>query len=152
MKKHLLLFILLLIAGKLQAQPQERRAELKTVKIGFITSELQLTEAEGQKFFPIYQRYEAEKEAHRKKLAAEMKNTKINFDALNDAEVEASIEVYFALRQQEVDIEKKYYAEFKKVLPIQKVARFYAAEKKFQREVLRSLRDQRPPRQQGFRR
>ncbi len=144
MKKQLLLLFLLLIGFSSLAQPGGRYAQVKTAKIGFMTKELQLNEEEAQKFWPVYNKYEAEKEELRRKMMHEINQNRKNIDQLNDREVEQSIELYLALRQQEVDIDKKYFAEFKRVLPIRKVARFYDAEKKFQKEVLRSLQDKRP--------
>ncbi len=144
MKKQLLLLFLLLIGMSSMAQPGGRYAQMKSAKIGFITKELQLTEEEAQKFWPVYNKYEAEKEAHRKKLVQEVGKYKKDAEQLNDAELEQSIEAYLVLRQQEVDIDKKYYIEFKRVLPIRKVALLYAAEKRFQKEVLHSLQEPRP--------
>jgi hypothetical protein len=146
MKKQLLLLFLLIIGLSSQAQPGGRYAQMKSAKIGFFTKELQLTEDEAQKFWPVYNKFEAEKEAHRKKMMVEVGKYRKEVEQLNEAEVEQSLEAYLVLRQQEVDIDKKYYPEFKKVLPIRKVALLYSAEKRFQREVLRSLQDQGPGR------
>jgi Spy/CpxP family protein refolding chaperone len=146
MKKQLLLLFLLLGYFSAWSQAGGRLAQVKSAKIAFITRELDLTEEEAQKFWPVYNKYEAEREEHRRKLMRDMNDARKNFDQLNDREIEQSIEQYLALRQQEVDIDKKYYPEFKRVLPIKKVAKLYAAEKRFQKEVLRSLQDNRPAR------
>jgi hypothetical protein len=46
-----------------------------------------------------------------------------------------------ALKQKELDIEKKYQAEFKKILPVKKVAKLYVAEHKFKQEVMKEWRE-----------
>ena len=54
MKQILMTSILLVLFGSLSAQPQQdRMGRLKAAKIGFITTELALTEAEAQVFWPL---------------------------------------------------------------------------------------------------
>ena len=103
-KQLLLLFCSRLFFGLSQAGG--RLAQVKSAKIAFITRELDLTEEEAQKFWPVYNKYEAEREEHRRKLMRDLNDARKNFDQLNDREIEQSIEQYLALRQQEVDIEK----------------------------------------------
>jgi hypothetical protein len=43
-------------------------------------------------------------------------------------------------RQRELDVRKKYHAEFKGVLPVKKVALLYRAEDEFKASVLREFK------------
>jgi len=148
MKKFLLLLILLAPLAWVQAQPGPgagpRRAEMQAAKIGFFTRFLALTEEEAQKFWPVYNKYEEEREAHRKKMMG-LRLNKAEADTLSEKEAEAVVEQYLQLRQEEVELEKRYYASVKKVLPAEKVAKLFQAERQFQREVLRSMRQEGRP-------
>ncbi|MOA32901.1 hypothetical protein D3C78_1541570 [compost metagenome] len=48
----------------------------------------------------------------------------------------------FSVKQRELDLERKYYDKFKKVLSMKKVAKFYMAEEQFKRELIKRLRSQ----------
>jgi len=152
MKRIAILILLTLMFGASQAQPGgmppgPRQEQMKAAKIGFLTRELNLTEEEAQKFWPIYNKFDNEREAHRRKMLALRLETNETGDQLTAKEAEATVEQYLQLRQEEVDMEKKFYQAVKKVLPAEKVALLFQAEKRFQRELLRNLqqrRDERP--------
>ncbi|QQR95672.1 MAG: hypothetical protein IPJ93_02755 [Bacteroidota bacterium] len=65
---------------------------------------------------------------------------------MSDKEVEKVVDDEIVFRQSELDIIKKYHAQFKQVLPIKKVARLYQAEEDFKKELLRQLKDRRDAR------
>jgi hypothetical protein len=73
----------------------------------------------------------------------------MNFDEMSDAEIEKAVDGEIAFRQAELDIQKKYHPQFKKVLPIRKVGRLYRAEEEFKRELLNKLQDNKGGRRQG---
>ncbi|MNE83802.1 hypothetical protein D3C80_1806490 [compost metagenome] len=68
----------------------------------------------------------------------------MNADNLSDKEIEEAILNDFTLKQRELEMERKYYDKFKKVLPMKKVAKFYMAEEQFKRELIKRLRNQQP--------
>lgn len=153
MKKWLLILALISPTTTLLAQPggpvaAARQEQVKAAKIGFITRELNLTEEEAQKFWPVYNKFDNEREAHRRKMMALRLETGSSGDVMSDKEAEAAVEQYLQLRQEEVDLEKRFYQSVKKVLPAEKVALLFQAEKRFQRELLRNLqqrREEKPP-------
>ncbi len=131
-----------------QAQPNSRKSErledIKAAKIGFITRQLDLTQQEAEKFWVVYNRFENEKETIRRERRKAMAIARIeDFDKLSDRELEKIVDNQITFKEQELAIEKKYNAEFKKVLPIKKVARLYKAEKEFQEQVIKSMREKR---------
>jgi hypothetical protein len=44
-------------------------------------------------------------------------------------------------RQKELDLQRKYNPEFKKVLPVKKVAKFYRAEQQFKINLIRDMQN-----------
>lgn len=145
--------MLLLMMGAAVAQPgggqaAARQEQMKAAKIGFLTRELNLSEEEAQKFWPVYNKFDNEREAHRRKMMALRLEANEGGDQLTAKEAEAAVEQYLQLRQEEVDMERRFYQSVKKVLPSEKVALLFQAEKRFQRELLRNLqqrREERPP-------
>ncbi|MBK9638478.1 MAG: hypothetical protein IPO63_11945 [Bacteroidetes bacterium] len=80
-----------------------------------------------------------------------LKEAKGEIDNLSDKEVDAIIADDIALRQQEVDILKKYHPRFKQVLPIKKVAKLFKSEEEFKRELLEKIRERKAQNKGGMR-
>src|SRR6476660_3424865 len=143
LKRTVMLIILgtLLSAGSTRAQntPQQKE-NIEARHIGFITNELQLTPEEAQTFWPVYNRYHEELETLRKKHTTDLLAAKVNFDSYTDDQVSKLIDDEMGYRQKELDLQRKYNAEFKKVLPIKKIARFYRAEQQFKINLIRDMK------------
>ena len=58
MKKIVLVLLLILGFSTAQAQDDKERERIKSLKIAFITQELNLSNKVAQKFWPIYDKYE----------------------------------------------------------------------------------------------
>lgn len=105
---------------------EQREEQQEAMRIAYITKEVGLTPEEAEKFWPVHNKMEAEIEAmkeenkpdHAKKL-----------EELSDAEIEHIIQDAFEVKEKEIEIRKKYHAEFKTILPMSKLAKLYHAEK-----------------------
>ena len=144
MKNLVLMLLGIGMMATVSAQEPEKKGEshkekMEAAKIGFITKELQLTPEEAQKFWPVYNQREAELDEVKKAMRKIHRDKKI--EEMSDAEVDKSMEDLMLLRQRELDIEKKYHTEFKKVLPVKKVAQLYHAEMKFRHEVMKEWKE-----------
>ena len=71
------------------------------------------------------------------------KNLIKNYQTASDAEVQKTIDRMFDLEQSVLDIKRKYYKEFAKVIPVKKVALIPKADREFQQEVLKRMRQMR---------
>ncbi len=127
------------------AQPgpkhEEKKEKVEAMKIGFITQQMNLTPEEAQKFWPVYNQMNNEVESLRKERHLARENVKDNFETMTDPEFEKLINDELASRQKEFDIQKKYVAQFKAVVPIKKVAQFYRAEEQFKRKLLEKIQE-----------
>jgi len=123
---------------------QENREKIEAMKVSFITEKLSLTTDEAQKFWPVYNKYKAEMKDLRKAKKAAYGDAKPNFDTMNEKEIAAMMEQKFINDQKALDLKKKYHEEFKKVLPVKKVAQLYAAEEQFKRELLKQMKGEKP--------
>ena len=120
---------------------EDRKEQIESMKIAFITKKLDLTPDEAKRFWPVYNQYTDELQGLRKDRRERNRDAREDFDKLGDKEVEKLVDDEIVFRQQEIDVIKKYHAQFKSVLPIKKVARLYRAEEEFKRELLERIRD-----------
>jgi hypothetical protein len=77
---------------------------------------------------------------------------KINFDSMTDVEIAKMVDGDFQFQQLELDLRKKYVEQYKKVLPVRKVAKLLRAEHTFKIELLREFRNRQgegPPQPHG---
>lgn len=151
MRASLLLLLAVLMGGTAFAQPrkdkrQEKRERIHAQKIAFISTELDLTSEEAQKFWPIYNEYEAEIEAVRTERKKYMKELRKSEDLSDDRAYEL-FELIFGTEKKESDIRLAYLQKFSTVLGKGKAAKVFIAEEKFRRELLDKLKKNRqgPP-------
>lgn len=126
--------------GKGKGDRKEKREELEAQKVAFITTKLELTTEESEKFWPVYNERESELKTVRKDIREKVKEGK-DLDSLSDADVKKMMEDVIKLKKQELDIEEKYNKKFQEVLPVKKVAKLHWAERKFNEEVLRAWKE-----------
>ena len=150
MKKIKLVLSLLLSVAciSLYAQPPggglgrgDRKEKIESLKIAFITNKLDLTPDEAKRFWPVFNQFTDELQGLRKDRRERIRDTREDFDKLGDKEVEKVVDDEMIFRQQELDVQKKYHAQFKSVLPIKKVAKLYLAQEDFKRELLEKIRE-----------
>jgi Spy/CpxP family protein refolding chaperone len=113
-------------------------------KVAFFTEKLQLTPAEAQVFWPIYNQSEKESwEAQRKRREIEMK-VQMETRNLSDKEIidltKQMVETYKA----EAMVTEKYNKKFLEILPPKKVLKLYQAENQFRMSMLHEYRNRRP--------
>ena len=144
MRIPLFVFIFLGLSTLCVAQPGDddpnEKERLEALRIAFITKRLSLTPDEAQKFWPVYNQYNSELESSRKDSKIIRKGMSDDFQSMTDPEVEAFVDEVIAQKQKEVDIVKKYHIQFKKTLPIRKVALLYKSERDFRKQLLNEFR------------
>jgi hypothetical protein len=137
MKKIFLIKLCLLFTLNIYTQNDGRKEALqdkiKAMKIGFITDKLELTSEESQKFWPIYNQMETERES----LLQDKKN---GLDKLLlDKDAQTYITRHFEIKEKELVLEKKYSDKLKSAIPTKKVAMLYFVEKQFRQEIMNNI-------------
>jgi len=137
MKKITLALLILGMSLGSIAQDKEKKQEnsrenMKAKKIAFISTKLELTTAEAEKFWPVYNASEAEFKALKKEHKAAMGDKK-KISEMSDPEVEKLLDQGLEIQRKELDIRIKYLAKFKEVLPIKKVAKLTRIEHEFRK-------------------
>ncbi|CAN5563358.1 hypothetical protein BH11BAC2_BH11BAC2_16330 [soil metagenome] len=121
----------------------DRREEIESMKVAFLTRKLSLSPDEAKKFWPVYDQYANELKTLRESRRTRNKDARADFSTMNDKDVEKVVDAEIIFRQQELDIMKKYHAQFKQVLPIKKVALLYSSEEEFKRELIEKIKERR---------
>ena len=121
----------------------EKREQIESMKIAFITKKLNLTPDEAKRFWPVYNQYSEEKRKLREDRFSGKRDAKDNFDTMSDKDAEKIVDAEITSRQQELDLVKKYHLQFKQVLPIKKVAQLYRAEDEFKKELIEKIKEKR---------
>jgi len=146
--KKLLVITFLFLTNIIFAQDRKPAQErVESMKIGFITDRLDLSPEEAKTFWPVYNNYSDELAKLRKGRRENIFNARENFDEMSDADIEKTVDNEIIFRQNELEIMKKYHPQFKKILPIRKVAKLYKAEEDFKRKLLEMLQERREDRQ-----
>lgn len=145
MKKRLqyLIFALFLalVPAFSQAQGKDKLEQLKAAKVAYITQRAGLTSEESAKFWPVYNKFDTERTALKRQMRKIMKDIELNSDTYSDQEIEKLMRAVVDLKQKEVELEKRYFEEFKKLIPMKKVALVFIAEREFYQKVLKLKTD-----------
>ncbi len=146
MKTSKLLTLLLLIMTTLTfAQPRfnQKKEQIKALKIAYITDELQLTTEEATKFWPLFNAYEEKQKKFRKERIRSYMDQNDNGDIDKMTEKEAS-SVLIEIENYEEDAfqnRKKFVASLKTILPATKILKLKKAEEGFNKKLLKQYRD-----------
>lgn len=122
--------------------PEDKLEEIKAQKAAYITQKMGFTAEEAQKFWPIYNQYDKELEGTRKEMRDFHRSVKKEGQELTEAEATQLIDKELATRQKELDTRRKYSAEFKKNIGAVRTVKLYQAERDFNRELLKRMREQ----------
>lgn len=128
----------LVFTGRAYTQDDEALEKIRAAKVAFFTNKLSLSTAEAQAFWPIFNEYEEKHHQLKKKKRSLMMSRFI--EEKSDNELIADLRKMHELRQNEVELDKEYLEKYLKVLPPQKVADYYRAERQFSIEVLKNMR------------
>lgn len=149
-QKYILLVLISLTSSLGFTQPpgggpsEKKREQIHAQKIAFISTQLNLTTEEAQKFWPIYNQYEAEIEKIRKERRGYMSELKKTTDVSGEKAYEL-MEKIFATESKESQTRLNYLKQFATVLGKKKAADVFIAEEKFKRELLEKLKKEGRP-------
>jgi hypothetical protein len=114
--------------------------KFKAKKIAYITNAINLTPAEAEKFWPVYNEFEQKRyslmEKHR-----EMENKlKEKIDDLPDEKYIELSKTLASFQKMEGDLDIEYNEKFLKILPAKKVVQLYVADMEFKSFLLKEFK------------
>lgn len=145
--------ILLVFLATLGMNAQERKFEkIKAHKTAYITEKVDLTPTQAEKFWPIYNKFEAEVMELRKSERSDLEATKNkNIDNLSDSEANAILAKHSQIREQLAQKLQQLIGALKGVITPQQTIKLLRAEEEFKKRLLRRYRgrDQKEGRGRG---
>lgn len=126
-----------LAQGRARPGQGGRLNQLDNAKIAFITSRLTLTQDQAQRFWPMYNDFVTRRRELNR--AARLLRRDANNPGLSDAQLRDNFNQDFAIRQQQLNLEKDYFERAQKVLTLRQLAQLYQAERDFTKEVLQRV-------------
>jgi len=125
-----------------QQTRQERMQKIQNAKIAYLTEKLNLEPAQAQKFWPVYNQYEREKDALRHKSRVFRDE---NIEAMSEQELKEGLNKRLEIKQSEITLEKHYMDNFLKVINSRQLAILYRSEREFTQVLLKKLDARRQP-------
>jgi hypothetical protein len=155
MKKTVMVILIMLMVPLIRVSAQARNFErLNAYKIGFFTKRLNLTSQEAEKFWPVYNEYQKQKNLIQQEKVSLIRNFNQNESTLSDLQLTETGDKLVACIVQESALAVTFHKKLKEVLPPAKVIRFYQAENQYKAQLLKELQgrqqQQRPIPQPDF--
>ncbi|GAB3532684.1 hypothetical protein GCM10027443_16850 [Pontibacter brevis] len=109
---------------------------MEAAKIAFLTDKMGLTTEQSQKFWPLYNEYEAKR---RQLMKSYRHGYRHNVEALSEQEAQARIDNMFSTREKELELEKEYAAKYQRVISTKQLIKLYRGEREFTKMLLKRL-------------
>jgi predicted nuclease with TOPRIM domain len=145
-----LFFVLTFLTVYTHAQDKHRhcnedRQRIKSEKVAFITDHLDLSVAEAQVFWPLYNEFTNKADEFFDEEREIKRELRFNRDNLSESELNAKIDRLIELAVERAMLEKEYHNKYKGVLSASKIVLLYEAEFGFKRQLLRKYKNHNCP-------
>ena len=136
-------FVFTAMAQSDTKEHESKWEKYRSEKVAFITTSLELTPDEAQKFWPLYNQLEKERwEAQklRKELEGKVLEAK---ETMPDNKIKQLTREFAGSMKKEADVMTVYNEKFLEVLPPGKVLQLYKSESEFRMHMIKKFRDRR---------
>ncbi|KAF0236967.1 MAG: hypothetical protein FD181_2297 [Prolixibacteraceae bacterium] len=134
-------FLNLAVTAQNRESHEARMEKYRTEKVSFLTTRLDLTPAEAEKFWPIYNQMEKERWGAQKARRDLENKVSAAEESLSDNEVIKLTRDFAGSMQKEGALIASYNEKLLKVLPPKKVLKLYKTENEFRIHMIRKYRD-----------
>jgi len=123
-----------------QGPKRDWRDKMKAEKVAFLTTRMDLTSQEAEKFWPVYNQLEQEDHERFAQILNSYRDLEkaIQGNAGN-AEIERLLKAYIKAKDESAGIEEANMKKYLEILPAEKVARLYVGEEEFRRSQINRL-------------
>ncbi|QSB28482.1 sensor of ECF-type sigma factor [Flavobacterium sp. CLA17] len=144
--KNILPLLLFLVSFSFYAQSDktdEKREKIKAYKVSFLTTELELTSTEAEKFWPIYNAFDDKQfELRHDKMKTYLRKLDDdNINSISEKEASALLSQIESTDKELYLLREKYMLNLKKVLSAKKILKLKKSEDDFNRKLLKQYRD-----------
>lgn len=144
--KRLFPYLFLLLSVTIYGQNErlkEKKDQIKAMKVAFLTSELNLTSDEAEKFWPVYNTYDDKQFElrHQKMKTYAKKLNEGSLDNMSDKEALAFLNQIESTDEELYSIRKKFNSALRNILPPTKILKLRKSEVDFDRKLLQKYRN-----------
>ncbi len=137
-----IIIVILIISGfpGIRSEAQNPNLEkLNNYKIGFFTKRLNLTTVEAERFWPVYNEYQNQRNLIQLEKLKINRNFNQNGSSLSDNQLAAMGDKFVDCLVQESALAVTFHKKLKEVLPPSKVIMYYQAENQYKAQLLNEL-------------
>ena len=121
---------------------QQKREQIRSLKIAYITTELNLTPEESTKFWPLFNAFEdKQRELRKQKLNNYLDKVNSTNEKLTEKEATTLLNQIESTEDEIYQLRKKFLNSLKGILPATKILKLKKAEEEFSRKLLQQYRD-----------
>jgi hypothetical protein len=135
--KYILVLAFAVLAAQFSYAQPGKQDKIEALKVSFITEKVNLSPAEAQSFWPLYNEYNDKIKSARKNFRRQYGDVT---DFKTDKEADDYLIAELKLRQAEVDLQKEYFDKFKKILGSKKTGLLRRAEEEFKKEIIKTIK------------
>lgn len=138
MKRWITTLVVLGLFALFLPQLSQAQDRIRALKVAFITDKLKLTPEESEKFWPVYNQYEAEQKRIRQKYRPDE-----DLNTMSDQEVERAVLDRFEMEEELIKLKRDYFQRMKAFMAVRKIALLQRSEQEFNKELLRRIQEAR---------
>lgn len=129
--------------GSIREKLQQKKDQVKSMKIAFITNELKLTPDEAAKFWPLFNEFEDKQKVIRQSKIKNYIDRSQNAEKMSEKDAQNLLNQMESAEEELHQLRKNFVANLKGVLPAKKILQLKGAEEEFSKKLLQQYRDKR---------
>lgn len=141
MKRILILLLMFPALMQLHAQSEDKEAHrerIKALKTAYITQELNLSTRVAEKFWPIYNEYEAKRKNLHRREHVEMDIS--SPECIGEEQANSMLQEYLDVEREEYVIKKELFKKLKEIISAQDIIKLHKLEDEFHKKLIREYR------------
>lgn len=140
------LFLWAILPATLYAQSEQELTQeaVQANKKLIVATNMALSEEEKEAFWPIYEDYQTALSSINARTVKLIRDYAKNYDNLTASKARELLKEWFAVQNEELNLQKDFAKKFENALPPQKVIRYYQVENKLRAIVDYELVDEIP--------
>ena len=147
MRKILYLIITISMLSCISTLAQNPNLEkLNTYKIGFFTKKMNLTSEEAEKFWPVYNEYQRQKNLIQRDKIMLIRDFNQNESSLSNSQLTDIGDKLIKDLSDESSLAVAFHRKIREFLPPEKVIRYYQVENQYKIQLLKELQQNRQQR------
>lgn len=144
MKNLIVVFIFLFIsfgtfAQSADADRDDQRERIKSLKIAYFTQELNLNDKVAEKFWPIYNDYERKRRQLHEREHIDLNNV----DCYNEEQANDLLDEFLSVENEEYKIKRQLFKELKQIISAKDIIKLHKLEDEFHKKLIKEYRSKR---------